>query len=52
MPDGKSYDFMTFVDDNHVKMPTADGKGMIVDLTEEGLLAYRAQADNSLWAAR
>ena len=52
MPNGQSYDFMTFVDDNHVKMPTADGKGMIVDLTEEGLLAYRAQADNSLWAAR
>jgi len=52
MPDGESYDFMTFVDDNHVKMPTADGKGMIVDLTEEGLLAYRAQADNSLWAAK
>lgn len=52
MPDGQSLDFMTFVDDSHVKMPTADGKGMIVDLTEEGLLAYRAQADNSLWAAR
>lgn len=52
MPDGESYDFMTFVDDSHVKMPTADGKGMIVDLTEEGLLAYRAQADNSLWAAK
>lgn len=52
MPDGQNYDFMTYVDDNHVKMPTADGKGMIVDLTEEGLLAYRAQADNSLWAAR
>ena len=52
MPNGESYDFMTFVDDSHVKMPTADGKGMIVDLTEEGLLAYRAQADNSLWAAK
>ena len=52
IPDGESYDFMTFVDDSHVKMPTADGKGMIVDLSEEGLLAYRAQADNSLWAAR
>lgn len=52
MPDGECYDFMTFVDDNHVKMPTADGKGMIVDLTEEGLLAYRAQSDNSLWAAK
>lgn len=52
MPDGESYDFMTFVDDSHVKMPTADGKGTIVDLTEEGLLAYRAQADKTLWAAR
>lgn len=52
MPDGQSLDFMTFVDDSHVKMPTADGKGMIVDLSEEGLLAYRSQADNSLWAAR
>lgn len=52
MPDGESLDFMTFVDDSHVKMPTADGSSVIVELSDEGLLAYRAQANNSLWAAR
>lgn len=52
LPDGESIDFMTFIDDSHVKMPTANGESMIVDLTEEGLLAYRAQMDQTLWAAR
>ena len=52
MPSGENMEFMTFVDGSHVKMPTADGKGMIVELSDDGLLAYRAQADNSLWAAR
>ena len=52
MPSGENMEFMTFVDGSHVKMPTADGKGMIVELSDDGLLAYRAQADDSLWAAR
>ncbi len=52
MPSGESMEFMTFVDDSHVKMPTADGKGIVVELSDDGLLAYRAQTDNSLWAAR
>ena len=52
MPSGENMECMTFVDGSHVKMPTADGKGMIVELSDDGLLAYRAQADNSLWAAR
>lgn len=52
LPDGESYEFMTFVDENHVKMPAADGKSVVVDLNDEGLLAYRAMADKSLWAAR
>ncbi len=52
MPSGESMEFMTFVDDSHVKMPTADGKGMVVELSDDGLLAYRAQTANSLWAAR
>lgn len=52
MPSGENMEFMTFVDGSHVKMPTADGKGIIVELSDDGLLAYRAQADNSLWAAR
>ncbi|MCM1051747.1 MAG: DUF3332 domain-containing protein [Paenibacillus sp.] len=52
MPNGQNIDFMTFIDDSHVKMPATDGSSMIVDLTEEGLLAYRAQMDQTLWAAK
>lgn len=52
MPDGKEIDFMTYVDDTHVMLPGADGKMTKVDLTDEGLLAYRAAADATLWAAR
>ena len=47
LPDGESYDFMTFIDDNHVSMPGADGSNIVVDLTDDGLLAYRAQADRT-----
>ena len=50
-PDGKEIDFMTFVDDSHVKLPAADGSRTTVDLTADGLLAYRAAADATLWAA-
>ena len=37
MPSGENMEFMTFVDGSHVKMPTADGKGMIVELSDDGL---------------
>lgn len=52
MPDGKEIGFMTYVDDTHVLLPAADGSMTKVDLTDEGLLAYRAAADATLWAAR
>lgn len=42
--DGKEYPLMTFVDDNHVSMPTADGSWQTVELSQEGLLAYRQTA--------
>lgn len=38
--DGKSYPFMTFVDDNHVRMIQPDGDFRLVDLTEQGVMAY------------
>ncbi|MCM1378425.1 MAG: DUF3332 domain-containing protein [Clostridium sp.] len=38
--DGEQYPLMTFVDDNHVKMLMPDGGFRLVDLTEEGVLAY------------
>lgn len=35
--------FMTFVDDNHVKMITPEGDMRLVDLSQEGLMAYLAE---------
>lgn len=39
--DGESIPFLTFVDDNHVKMITPDGTFRNVDLSEQGVLAYQ-----------
>ena len=33
--------FLTFVDDSHVKVPAADGTYTVVELSQEGLLAYK-----------
>ncbi len=53
LPSGESADFMTFVDDSHVLMPGTDGKMVEVELSDDGLLAYRAIANSAdLWAAR
>ncbi len=35
---------MTFVDDTHLALPAADGRQTIVEVSAEGLMAYRAQA--------
>lgn len=35
-----AYPFMTFLDDSHVKMITPEGDFRIVELTEEGVMAY------------
>ena len=53
LPGGEPMDFMTFIDETHVMMPGTDGKMTEVELTDDGLLAYRAIAATSeLWAAR
>lgn len=39
--DGQTYELLTFVDDNHVKLPTADGSSTIVELSESGVFAYK-----------
>lgn len=43
--DGVEYPFMTFVDDNHVKMITPDGTFRTVELSNEGVMAYTADAN-------
>ncbi len=48
--DGKEYPLMTFVDDTHVSMPMSDGSWQTVELSKEGVLAYRASTSPILHA--
>lgn len=41
---GEQIPFMTFVDDTHVKMVQPDGDFRMVELSEQGVLAYQASA--------
>lgn len=50
--DGKEYPFMTFVDENHVKMITPSGDFKVVETSESGVLAYQAIASESMLAKR
>lgn len=44
LPDGTSYDLLTFVDDTHVLMPAdAEGNRTLVDISREGVWAYSQQ---------
>lgn len=52
LPSGDSYDLMTFIDDTHVAMPAPDGTSQVVELSHDGVLAYRDMAAASMWAAR
>lgn len=48
--DGKEYPLMTFVDDHHVSVPSPDGRWQTVELSAEGLLAYKASASGLMMA--
>lgn len=52
LPSGDSFEFMTFVDENHVMMPGVDGNLKLVELSAEGLMAYQNMAGASLMALR
>ncbi|MCM1162657.1 MAG: DUF3332 domain-containing protein [Muribaculaceae bacterium] len=52
LPDGNNFELMTFVDKTHVSMPAADGTRTVVELSDEGLMAYRNEMSRSLWAAK
>lgn len=43
---GESIRFMTFVDENHVRMLTPDGGMQPIELSEQGVLAYAEIAGN------
>ncbi len=50
--DGENVVFLTFVDDTHVKVPTASGDYKIVETSQEGLYAYQAEAMEATFAQR
>lgn len=50
--DGKQYPFMTFIDDTHVKMISPSGEMIPVELSDNGLMAYRGMAQMPMMAAR
>lgn len=52
MLDGQRVVFMTFVDDNHVKLPTPSGDYKIVETNQEGLFAYQQAIVADNYAAR
>lgn len=50
LADGSSMELMTFVDDNHVSLPKSDGTCAVVELSQQGCLAYRQEVMEALWA--
>ncbi|MCM1532839.1 MAG: DUF3332 domain-containing protein [Ruminococcus flavefaciens] len=49
---GTTSRLMTFIDDTHVALPTVDGRQAIVEVSADGLMAYRATAQAPLFALR
>lgn len=43
----ESYKFLTFIDDNHVAVPDCNGNEMIVELSNDGVWAYKQVATQS-----
>lgn len=50
--DDQTYKLMTFIDDTHVEMITPAGDYQLVELSDNGLMAYREMAAGALYAAR
>lgn len=43
--EGNQYQLMTFIDDTHVIVPSADGERQIVELSQAGVMAYATQTN-------
>lgn len=52
MIDGERVVFLAFIDDSHVKVPTNDGRMMVVELSRNGLYAYKSHATEIFVAER
>ncbi len=52
LPDGTSKTIFTFVDDQHISLPTPSGETTVVELSDAGLYAYQEMVMASNYAAR
>lgn len=52
LPTGESRELFTFIDEKHVSVPGIDGVRNVVELSEDGLMAYREMLNESLMAAK
>lgn len=50
--DDNEYPLLTFIDSNHVSVPTADGAWTSVELSARGVLAYKAMTDPAFLAQK
>lgn len=50
--EGNEYPLITFVDDSHVSVPLPDGDWQTVELSDSGVLAYRAAVGSPMLAGR
>lgn len=50
--EGEAYPFMTMVDESHVRMITPEGDFRLVELSDQGLQAYREMASANVLASR
>lgn len=49
---GETHQILTFIDDTHVKVPSATGGYEIVELTQEGVWAYQGKVTSSQFAQK
>ena len=49
---GETHAILTFVDDSHVKVPSANGGLEVVELTQEGVWAYQGKVTSSQFALK
>lgn len=49
---GKEYPLMTFIDDTHVSVPLPDGSWQTIELSQDGLMAYRLMTSSTMFARR
>ena len=48
--EGNEYPLLTFIDDTHVSVPSQNGEWQTVELSQAGLMAYRASVSSAMLA--